>query len=560
MKILFRILSLTFLFNLLATYSYSQTQKFSKADSLRGGLRPQRTCYDVYYYDLFVRVNVFKKNIEGTNTIYFHTKENFTELQIDLFSSMAISKIVFRNQELKYKRIADAIFITFPNEMQKGDSGKLFIAYSGTPISAKNPPWDGGFVWKKDANGKDWVGVACEGKGASLWWPTKEYLGDKPDSMRMTFNTPTGLTCVSNGRLVKHFDIPDHTTNWVWKVSYPINNYNVTFNLADYALVTDTLVRSNGSKLSLDYYVLKENEWKAKPHFQQVKTMLACYEKYFGQYPFDRDGYKLVESFYWGMEHQTAIAYGNNYENNKWGFDYIIIHETAHEWWGNNVSCEDLADMWIHESFATYSEALYEECTRGYDTSVTYLVNQKWNIEDKQPIIGPYGVNYEHGDNDQYYKGAWMLHTFRNALANDDLFFSILIGLQKQFGLKNTNTDKIIFYINQKTGMDYTWFFNQYLHYASPPVFTYSFKPKGKNLELYYKWNADVQDFHLPIKVVASVTGEYADRKVNYIRIFPTTGWQKVMINGLNKKNFAVDLNEFYVKTEYIKKLEGIKL
>ncbi len=540
--------------------SFSQNYKFSTADSLRGGLRPQRTCYDVYYYDLFVCVNVLNKSINGTNTIYFHVKENFSQLQIDLFNNLSITKILFRGEVLKYKRIADAVFITFPTEQQAGDTGKLFIAYKGNPVSAKNPPWDGGFVWKKDANGKDWVGVACEGTGASLWWPTKEYLGDEPDSMRITFNTPTGLTCVSNGRLINHVDFVDHTTNWIWKITYPINNYNVTFNLADYVLVTDTFVRSNNSKLSLDYYVLKENGWKAKQHFQQVKTMMACYEKRMGEYPFSRDGYKLVESSYWGMEHQTAIAYGNQYENNRWGFDYIIIHETAHEWWGNNVSCQDLADMWIHESFATYSEVLFEEYTRGYDTSVEYLLNQKWNIEDKHPIVGPYGVNYEHGDNDQYYKGAWMIHTFRNMLADDELFFLILRGIQHDYSMKCINTDQLIQYINNKCGVDYNWFFNQYLHYASAPVFIYSLKQKGKNLELYYKWKSDVQEFHLPIKVVSNVIGEYAFRKETLIKIFPNTGWKKVVIKDLNSTDFKVDQTSVYCRFEFVKKLKGVKI
>ncbi len=558
MKINFRIIALSLLFISISTISFSQNQKFSLADSLRGSLRPQRTCYDVYYYDLFVRVNVLKKSIDGFNNIYFHTAEKFTELQIDLFNNLNITKILFRGEELKYKRIADAVFITFPNEQQVGDTGKLFISYKGTPISAKNAPWDGGFVWKKDANGKDWVGVACEGTGASLWWPTKEYLGDEPDSMKITFNAPTGLTCVSNGRLINHSDLTDQTTNWIWKVSYPINNYNVTFNLADYVLVTDTFVRSNNSKLSLDYYVLHENEWKAKQHFQQVKTMMACYEKVFGEYPFTRDGYKLVESFYWGMEHQTAVAYGNNFENNKWGFDYIIIHETAHEWWGNNVSCQDIADMWIHESFATYSETMYEECTRGYDTSVAYLLNQKWDIQDKLPIIGLYGVNYEHDDNDQYFKGAWVIHTFRNMIANDELFFSILKGIQKQFALKCISSDQLIQYINNECRIDYTWFFNQYLHYATAPVFTYSIKQKGKNLELWYKWKSDVQEFHLPIKVVSNVEGEYAARKETYIKIFPNTAWQKVIIKNLKAKDFAVDQTSVYCKIEFIKKFKEI--
>jgi len=542
------------------TLAMAQSQGYSHADTLRGMLTKFRSCYDVYFYDLTVKINTSNHSIIGSNAIFFHTKENFTQLQVDLFSNLKINSITFRGKELEYTREADAVFITFSSEQIAGDTGKLFISYSGIPISAKNPPWDGGFVWKKDEHGKDWIGVACEGTGASCWWPNKDYVGDEPDSMRINIIAPPDLVCASNGQLRKKTPLPTYEISWEWFVSYPINNYNVTFNLADYVLLHDVYKRSDGSQLALDYYVMNGEEAQAQQHFQQVKQMLACFEKYFGPYPFTRDGYKLIETVYWGMEHQSAVSYGNQFRNNKWGFDFIIIHESAHEWWGNNVSCEDMADMWIHESLATYSESLYEECMFNYDSALAYLVNQRWNIEDKQPIIGDYGVNYEHGDNDQYYKGSWMMHTFRNVLANDSLFFSILKGIQHDFAYQCVNSDQLIAYINSKCGTDYTSFFNQYLHYSSPPVFSYSLKQKGNDVYLFYKWKSDVQGFHMPLKIVASSSGDYFNKKKNYIRIFPTTAWQKVLIKGLNKKDFSIDQDEFYVKIEFIRKLKGVKI
>lgn len=526
-----------------------QTTKFTHADTLRGMLSPTRACYDVMFYDLQLKVDVKRHYITGSNTISYRVVNDFDSMQIDLFAKMKIEKILYNNLELKYRRDADAVIVRFPQQQKRGDNGAITCFYSGSPMIAKSPPWDGGFVWKKDASGLDWVGVACEGTGASLWWPCKDHLSDEPDSMSMSFTVPSGLMCVSNGNLRNNKVNTDGTVTWNWFVSYPINNYNVTFNLANYTHWHDEYMHDHDT-LPLDYYVLAGNERSSSQHFEQVKLMMACFEYYFGPYPFPRDGYALVETNYWGMEHQGAIAYGNNYQNNKQGFDYIIVHESAHEWWGNNVSCSDVAELWIHESFAAYSEPLYVECTQGKDAAIKYLVGQRWSISDKYPIIGPYNVNFQgtENDNDMYNKGSWMLHTFRSVLNNDSLFFSVLKGIQLHFSMQTITTDQLIAYICRSVGKDYTFFFNQYLRYPSPPVLEYRARQKGKDTRLEYRWHTDVADFNMPVEVTDSYQSVFGTVTKTFIRLNATNDWQTVTIKGLDAGNFDVNTDMFYVK------------
>lgn len=529
---------------------------FTHADTLRGKLSPERSCYDVYFYDLHLKIDTAEHSISGYNVIAFKVINRFHLMQVDLFKNMVIDSILFGHNRLEYTRDSNAVFIDFsPRKNKVGIIGRLFfeaqgkkdsikIYYHGTPQIAKTPPWDGGFVWSKDSLGRPWVGVACEGTGASLWWPCKDHLSDKPDSMRMTFDVPTGLTCVSNGRLRSQKNLKDGYTRFTWFVSYPIINYDVTLNIANYAHISDYYL-SGKDTLPLDYYVLRYNEQKARAQFAQVKPMLACYEKFFGKYPFYWDGYKLVETNYWGMEHQSCVAYGNHYKNNSFGFDFIIIHESAHEWWGNNLSCSDPADMWLHEAFATYAEALYIECTQNYKTEIKYLYTQQKRIGNKYPIIGPYDVNFQgtENDDDEYFKGAWMLHTFRHVLNNDTLFFTILKGLQKQFAYSSTNTQEVIAYINKIAGKDYTPFFNEYLHNATPPVFDYKLKKQGTTTILSYRWKGVSDDFTMPLKVTSAVK----DSIKTIITITPGNDWKTIQLNNLNPSDFSVDVDEFYV-------------
>jgi aminopeptidase N len=532
-------------------------QIFTRYDSLRGALTPLRTSYDVYFYDLHLRVNPEDQSIKGHNTIRYRTTADFNKIQVDLFSNMKINRIVQHNQELKFERDSNAVFITYPQLQPKGIVDSITIYYEGKPIVATNPPWDGGFTWEKDQTGKHWIGVSCEGIGASLWWPNKDHLSDEPDSMHISCEVPSNLMCVANGNLHHTTKLSDGYTRYGWQVSYPINNYNVTLNIADYAHFSDTYTAKDGEKLALDYYVLRYNLDVAKKHFTQVKPMLACYEKLFGTYPFWKDGLALVETPYLGMEHQSAIAYGNNYLPGYMGmdlsgtgigltFDYLIIHESGHEYWGNSVSAQDHAEMWIHESFCTYTEGLYIECMQNKENAAKYIVGLRQSIENAQPILAPLHVNAS-GSGDMYMKGANVLHTLRNAINDDKLWFELIYGIAQEFRIKNTNTEEIVGYINRKTGKNFTPFFDQYLRHADIPTFQYSIKGKGKKAVLQYRWLADVKDFNMPVKVGF---GKEANKL-----IYPTTQWQTSSEKG-NPNSFKVDTDAFYILTE---KLSDIK-
>jgi len=540
------------LFLVLVIPTLGQAQKFTLADTLRGTLSPIRSCFDVTYYDLHVSVDIEEKSISGVNHIHFKNKADFDSLQIDLFDNMTIDSILQDGQKLQFSRLFNAVFVSlpvrqagFPSGMKKGETGVISVYYRGTPIAAKNAPWDGGFVWKEDSNGKPFVGVACEGTGASLWWPNKDHLSDEPDSMRISCTIPNGLMCVSNGELESQQTIGGKTT-WNWKVSNPINNYNVTLNIADYAHFSDHHINTSGDSLKLDYYVLKENVEKAKKQFQQVHGMMDCFEEAFGNYPFYKDGYALVETSYLGMEHQGAIAYGNQYKPGYLGrfpsnmdFDYIIIHETGHEWWGNSVSMNDMADMWIHESFCTYSEAVFVECTYGYEKMLEYLLYQRSFISNRSPIYGTYGMNHEGNSTDMYYKGAWMLHTFRNVLNNDSLFSSVIKGIAQEFALKNVDGQEVINYINGRVKYNYTPFFNQYLRFKNVPVLEYRFVKKKAEM----RWKAAAKNFRMPVVYVLPSAEEK--------RVLVTNQeWVSVPISKKNFKElkFRKDLFLFIAK------------
>ncbi len=538
--------SLLFIFVILfcascdAQPDYSEAQTFTRADTLRGALRTERTCYDVTFYDLNVKVIPEKRAIEGSNTIHYLVKENFDILQIDLFRNMEIERIEANGQTLDFKREYDAVFVNFPDVQRKGSTGQITIFYYGKPIAAKNPPWDGGFAWNKDENGKDWIGVACEGIGASLWWPNKDHLSDEPDSMRIRCSVPNDLVCVANGNLQKINNLDDNYRQYDWLVSYPINNYNVSLNIGDYVNIKDIYTAADGDKLDLDYYVLSYNKDRAKAHFKErVPEMLACFEGYFGKYPFWRDGYALVETPYLGMEHQSAIAYGNDYQNGYDGrlmagleFDNLLVHETGHEYFGNSISAKDHAEMWIHEGFTVYMDALYVECKFGYEAAQRYYATGRNLIANRRPMLGPLDVNYEDwGDSDIYYKGAWLLHTLRNMIENDDAWFDILRTFYDENKLSNIDTQTFIDHVNRKTGKDFTPFFNQYLNYPRIPELQYKVKKCRKHIEVSYRLQADVEGLDLPLKI---------GKEDNYTKIYPTSEWQMIKLKNISPEEFEV--------------------
>lgn len=523
------------------------SQNFTRADTLRGALRPERSCFDVHYYNLNLDIDIENKYISGFNEIHYTVEEDFKVLQIDLFDNMQIDSIVFEGINVDFKRAFNAVFVSFNKTQKKGTQNYFTVYYQGEPIEAKNPPWDGGFTWQKDKNGAPWVGVSCEGIGASLWWPNKDHLSDEPDSMRVTCSVPDDLIFVGNGILESEMHNEEKAKkSFTWKVSYPINNYNVTVNIAKYANFQDNYVAEDGDTLILDYWVLPYNLDKAKMHFEQVKPMLACYEQYFGKFPFWNDNFKLVETPYLGMEHQTAIAYGNNYKTGYNGFDYsrigldfdyIIIHETGHEYWGNLISAKDIADMWIHESFCTYSEAVYVECLHGYDTAKLYVNAKKPTVRNKRPIAGVYDVNQE-GDGDMYNKGMLMLNTLRHIINDDELWWSMLKDMTtNEFAYKTITANDIMFYFNRKTKMDLAPFFFQYLYYPSLPTLYYAIDRDKRNYTLSYQWQTDVPNFEMPIVV-------YAGKEK--VRLKGTNNLQSIEFKLKKKDKISFDEDAFY--------------
>jgi aminopeptidase N len=532
------------LFFVIALISVSEINaQFTRRDSLQGGLRIERTCYDVKRYDLNITINPEQKSINGFNDISFEVMVPTQKIQLDLFDNMSIDSIVWNGKKLKYNRDNDAVFVDFPERLTSKSNHKLKFYYSGNPKIARNAPWDGGFVFKKDSNGKDFIGVAVQGTGASLWYPVKDSQTDEPDNgASIKVAVPNGLMNVSNGRFLGSQDLKNGYTRWDWEVKNPINNYTITVNIADYVHIQDKM-----PDLDLDYYVLRENEAKAREHFAEVKPMMECFQSKFGRYPFWEDGYKLVETPYLGMEHQSAVAYGNKYKKGYMGFDlsgtgvgmffdYITIHETGHEWFGNSITSTDIADMWIHEGFTTYSETVFIECIKGYDDAMKYVNGQAKNIRNDRPIIGQYGVNNE-GSGDMYYKGSLLLNTLRHIIANDEKWWSILYNYSETFKKKIITSDTVIDYFNKASGMNLTPVFRQYLYTNQMPIFVY--KVKGDNL--YYYWKNVIEDFNMPIDI------GFEDKK---IRLYPTLKEQKIKLKKLNKKSFQIYDNQFFVRIQ----------
>jgi aminopeptidase N len=529
---------------LLGFQSLFAQETFTRKDSLRGSLQYGKGNYNVLRYDLNIKVNVEEKSISGYNDITFKATVNKTkDIQIDLFENMVIDSIINNNEKIPFTREFNAVFLTFPQFLVQKFEKKIRVYYSGKPTIAKRAPWDGGFVFSKDKQGKPWIGVACQGDGASLWFPCKDSQTDEPDNgVSIKVTVPNGLMNVSNGRLLGNEDLKNGYTRWDWEVKNPINNYNITVNIADYAHIHDT---HNG--LDLDYYVLKENEEKAKTHFEEVKPMLDCFESKFGKYPFAEDGYKLVETPYLGMEHQSAVAYGNGYKKGYQGtdlsdtgigllFDFIIVHESGHEWFGNSITSKDVADMWIHEGFTCYSESVFVECQYGYEKAQTYINGLKRNVLNDKPIMGQFDVANE-GSGDMYYKGALMLNTIRHILNDDAKWWKLLLSYSEKFRHKIIDNRMVLAYFERETGLNLKPVFNQYLKYKNIPVL--ELKITNKLLE--YRWKTDEPNFAMPIDI--KIKGKET-------RLQPTNEWQKSTFKVKKMKEVEVLTNEFFVDIE----------
>nr|WP_315172820.1 M1 family metallopeptidase [uncultured Flavobacterium sp.] len=514
---------------------------FTKQDSLRGSITKERAWWDVKYYHLNIKVNPSDSTITGSNTIRYKVINEYNRIQIDLQNPMEIDKVIQDGIALKYTREGNAFFIELIAPQKVGLTKELTVFYGGKPKIAVNPPWDGGITWKKDTNGKSFIASSCQGLGASVWWPNKDHMYDEVDNMLISVNVPKNLTDVSNGRLQSVKQQKDGTKTYNWYVSNPINNYGVNINIGDYVTFSEKFKGEKGD-LDCTYYVLRDNLTKAKKHFQDVPRMLKAFEHWFGPYPFYEDSYKLVETPYLGMEHQSSVTYGNKFQNGYlgrdlsgtgWGlkFDFIIIHESGHEWFANNITYKDIADMWIHESFTNYSESLFVEYYYGKDAGAEYVRGTRKGIKNDSPIIGNYDVNNE-GSGDMYPKGGNMLHTLRQIVNDDEKWRGILRGLNSTFYHQTVTTKQIEDYLSQQVGIDLNPFFNQYLRDTRIPTLEYFFK-EGK---LGYRWTNCVPGFNMPVKVTLDGT----EKSLN-----PTTEWNRIEAK-METPKLEID-KDFYV-------------
>lgn len=514
---------------------------FTKQDTLRGSITPERAWWDLTHYNLQVSVNPADSTIRGTNTIHYKVLEPKQVLQIDLQPPMTIEKITQNGKPQQVRQDGNAWFVQLSETQQKGSINSVEVHYGGKPQVSENPPWSGGITWKRDQNGNPFVANSNQGDGASLWWPCKDHMYDEPDSMKISVTVPEKLMDVSNGRLRKVVQNSDGTKTYHWAVVNPINNYGVNISIGDYVTFSEKYKGEKG-ELDCSYYVLRDNLGKAKEQFKQVPLMLKAFEHWFGPYPFYEDGFKLVEVPYLGMEHQSAVTYGNKYKNgylgrdlsgSGWGmkFDYIIIHEAGHEWFANNITYKDAADMWIHESFTTYSENLYVDYHFGKKAASEYVIGIRRNIRNDAPIIGTYNVN-QSGSGDMYPKGANMLHNLRQLTKDDEKWRSILRGLGKEFYHKTVTTQQIEDYLSQHIGRNLKPVFDQYLRDVRIPKLEY--QQDGSKLK--YKWSNVVTGFDMPVRI-------FLNGKETWLE--PTTTWKE--LNGI-KKNTTVKVDDnFYI-------------
>jgi len=525
----------------------AQTPTFTHADTLRGANTPQRAWWDVTFYDLHVTVHPADSSIAGYTGITYRVLRPAREMQIDLQVPLIVDSMLQDGRRVPYRRDGNAFFASLAAPQRPGDRRTVTVYYHGTPRVATRPPWDGGLIWAQDSAGHPWVATANEGLGASVWWPNKDYLADEPDSQRVAITVPNTLFDVSNGRLRAVTPHPDSTTTYEWFVTSPINNYDVAINAGTYAHFT-TIYAGESGPLTMDFWPLASHLEAAERQFTQAQSMMKCFESWFGPYPWYADGYKLVEAPHLGMEHQTAVAYGNHYQNGYLGrdlshtglgllWDFIVVHESAHEWFGNNISMQDQADMWVHESFANYSESLYTECLAGREAGAQYAIGTRRNIRNDRPIVGQYGVNDE-GSGDMYYKGGNMLHTIRQIIGDDAKWRAILRGLNQTFWHQTVTGQQVQDFISRQAGIDLSKVFQQYLTTTQLPVLEYAIADST----LSFRWSHVVAGFDMPVKATVTDSG--------FTLMHPTETWQRMAVRLKDPATFHVDQN-FYVLTQH---------
>ncbi len=544
--------ALAFILPVAAPRAQSAPPVYTHADTLRGSNGPARAWWDVTFYDLHVRVVPADSSISGCTGITYRVLRPDQEMQIDLQQPMQVDSMIQSGRALSFRRDGSAFFVALVAPQQVDAENTITVYFHGKPVVAKNPPWDGGYIWRRDSLGNRWVATANEGLGASAWWPDKDYLADEPDSQRIAVTVPDPMIDVSNGRLRSTTHNADRTTTYEWFVQNPINNYDVEVNAGSYAHYSETYQGENGP-LTMDFWPLAYHVEAAKRQWAQAVPMMKCFEHWFGPYPWYTDGYKLIEAPHLGMEHQSGVAYGNRFMNGYLGrdlshtglglaWDFIIVHESAHEWWGNNITMQDQADMWIHEGFANYAESIYEECQAGKEAGARYVIGVRANVRNDRPIVPAYGVNAE-GSGDMYYKGGNMLNTIRQIVNDDEKWRGILRGLNKTFWHQTVTGQQVEDYISRQAGVDLSKVFQQYLTTTEIPKLEY--RIAGDTL--WSRWANVVPGFDMPVKI------RFGGGRSAFIR--PSEDWQPLALTGAHALaqpgDFAVDDN-FYVNAENV--------
>jgi aminopeptidase N len=514
-----------------------QAAEPTRADVLRGAYGPYRSNNDLLSYDLDVRVDPEKKYISGVNLIRFRMLKEDSRIQIDLFANLAVERILFRSKPLKYEREFNAVFVDFPDVLKAGRTYEIAFYYSGYPTETGR---FGGITFRKDPAGRPWVNTSCQHVGASVWWPNKDQYRDEVEDMRLSVAIPSGLVDVSNGRFSGKTDLRDGYTKWDWLIHYPINNYSVSLNIGQYVHFTDEV---DGA--TLDFYCLPENLEKAKAQFAQAKTMIRAFQKYIGPYPFKRDGYKLIEVPYSGMEHQSAVTYGNRFANGylerDWTgvgistkFDFIIIHESAHEWFGNSVTASDICDEWIHEAWGTYAEGIYVEHVFGKADAIKYLNGYRGKVRNRDPIIPPCGVNRV-PPQDMYFKGALFINTLRSVIDDDGRWWALVRGFYDQFKYRTISTADVVAFFNAASGRDLTPLFDQYLRQTAIPVLELQFNDADGTVS--FRWKADAAGFAMPVRVGS---------KDSWTIIQPAREWQTMAWPG-RREDFEIATDLYFI-------------
>ena len=535
---------------ILSFVNFISIAQFNEQDSLRGSIGIGRQQWDITHYDITIMPNIDTKSISGKNIITL-IDSGINLIQLDLQQPMELDSVFLDEKSCLFKRNGDVFWVEVgSNKNTKPSIKKLTCYFHGTPREAIRPPWDGGWIWKKDAFNNPFISVACQGLGASVWYPCKDVQSDEPENgCTLTIIVPDSLVAVGNGRLVNQKKMPNNLMSFTWQVKSPINNYNIVPYIGKYKHFSETYKGLNGP-LNMDYWVLEQNIDKAKLQFKDAPRMMKAFEYWFGPYPFYQDGYKLVEAPHLGMEHQSSIAYGNKFtngylgsdlSNTGWGlkWDFIIVHESGHEWFANNITSKDIADMWIHESFTNYSETLFTEYYYGKNAADTYVQGLRNSIENDKPIIGKYGVNNE-GSGDMYNKGGNMIHTIRQVINNDKKFREILIGLNKTFYHKTVTTKEIENYISKNAGFDFSKIFNQYLRTIEIPVLEYYIDSN----QLHYRFSHTISDFKMPIRY-------RLDEHSTYKWLNVSNEWKQIKVGNISTNNFNVDPN-FYINLKMV--------